>query len=132
MSRSSRRRSCSAPPGSPAITSGPAMWAFLLVVPGRASGATFVVNTPDDAVDVTPGDGICASAAGTCTLRAAVMEANELAGPDTITCDHGLDGVPIVLTIPPVDGCPDLGGGCYRDTDAAVGDLDISSELAVV
>ena len=45
---------------------------------------TFVVNSTTDAVDSTPGDHICASAPGVCTLRAAIDEANRHAGPDTI------------------------------------------------
>jgi CSLREA domain-containing protein len=46
---------------------------------------TFVVNTNTDAVDATPGDKICLSAAGFCTLRAALDEANRHSGPDTVT-----------------------------------------------
>lgn len=41
-----------------------------------APGATIVVDDLGDAEDVTPGDGACATAAATCTLRAAVSEAN--------------------------------------------------------
>ena len=40
--------------------------------------ATFTVNTTDDDVDVAPGDGICTTAGGTCTLRAAIQETNYL------------------------------------------------------
>jgi CSLREA domain-containing protein len=45
---------------------------------------TFVVNSGADAVDATPGDKICLTAAGTCTLRAAIDEANRHSGPDSI------------------------------------------------
>jgi hypothetical protein len=45
---------------------------------------TFVVNTGVDAVDATPGDRICATAAGTCSLRAALDECNRHSGPDTV------------------------------------------------
>jgi hypothetical protein len=38
--------------------------------------ATWVVNTPVDSTDATPGDGLCADMNGLCSLRAAVMEAN--------------------------------------------------------
>jgi CSLREA domain-containing protein len=44
----------------------------------------FVVNSNADTGDAVPGDGICATAAGVCTLRAAVEEANVLPGADTI------------------------------------------------
>jgi CSLREA domain-containing protein len=46
---------------------------------------TFVVNSTADAVDSTPGDRICVTAGGVCTLRAALDEANRHAGPDTVT-----------------------------------------------
>jgi CSLREA domain-containing protein len=41
---------------------------------------TFTVNSTADQVDDNPGDGACHTAAGTCTLRAAVMEANRATG----------------------------------------------------
>jgi hypothetical protein len=49
--------------------------------------ANFVVNDNGDATDSTPGDMICETATGNgvCTLRAAVVEANALAGDDVIT-----------------------------------------------
>lgn len=52
-------------------------------------GATFVVNTTDDTQDASPGDGICADAGGNCSLRAAITEANALAGDDIITLPAG-------------------------------------------
>ena len=62
-----------------------------------AGAATFVVNDINDVVDVNPGDGVCETVAtnGICTLRAAVMEANALAGNDDITLPAGT----YVLTI---------------------------------
>ncbi len=53
------------------------------------SGATFVVNTTNDTLDATPGDGICADSGGQCSLRAAITEANTLAGDDIITLPAG-------------------------------------------
>lgn len=56
--------------------------AFALTI---ASGArlsyaapSFTVNSTADAPDASPGDGICATAAVACTLRAAIQEANFL------------------------------------------------------
>jgi CSLREA domain-containing protein len=46
--------------------------------------ATFTVNSADDAPDAMPGDGVCAAGGGACTLRAAIDEANALAGGSTI------------------------------------------------
>jgi large repetitive protein len=40
------------------------------------ASATFNVNDLNDLIDDNPGNGICHAASGTCTLRAAVMEAN--------------------------------------------------------
>jgi hypothetical protein len=45
----------------------------------RAVAATFVVNDAGEAPDATPGDGLCATSANTCTLVAAIQEANALA-----------------------------------------------------
>ena len=54
--------------------------------------ATFVVNNNGDASDVVPGDGTCETATGNgiCTLRAAVAEANALAGTDIINIDPAI------------------------------------------
>src|ERR1043166_2278639 len=53
------------------------------------AAATFTVDTTADLPDVTPGDGICGSAGGSCTLRAAVEEANALSGADTVVLPAG-------------------------------------------
>ena len=47
------------------------------------------VDSVDDTVDAVPGDGLAEDAAGDTTLRAAVMEANALAGADTIHLGSG-------------------------------------------
>jgi CSLREA domain-containing protein len=81
-----------------------------------ASAATFTVNSTADAVDARPGDGICATATGACTLRAAIQETNALPGADTVMVPAGT----YILTIP--------GRG---ETAAATGDLDITDSLTV-
>ncbi len=88
---------------------------------GRAptSGVPFVVNTAGDAADLVPGNGICdssASAGDQCTLRAAVQEANALAGADTIILPAGT--YPLTLT--------------GIDSTAAAGDLDINDPLTLI
>src|SRR4051812_28637704 len=88
--------------------------ALVLALFGRAWGATFTVDTTVDALDVLPGDGICATAVGECTLRAAIQETNALPGADTITLPAGT----YLLT---------LGSG---DLDAS-GDLDVRDTLAI-
>ena len=61
-----------------------AVLAYLLAA--TAPAATFTAKSPADVPDSTPGDGICETATGNgvCTLRAAIMEADALAGADTI------------------------------------------------
>jgi CSLREA domain-containing protein len=44
-----------------------------------ANAAVFVVSSIGDDGDESPGEGICATAQGTCTLRAALEEANATA-----------------------------------------------------
>jgi CSLREA domain-containing protein len=90
-------------------------------VPGKwqtsvASAATISVNSTTDALDVNPGDGICADSSGYCTLRAAIMETNSLAGSDTISIPAGT----YILSIP----------GIGEDASAQ-GDLDITDDLTV-
>ena len=55
----------------------------------NASAAIFVVNTTADTQDAVAGDGICADSGGACSLRAAITEANALAGADIITLPVG-------------------------------------------
>jgi hypothetical protein len=59
--------------------------------------SVFVVNNNGDATDAVPGDGICETAAsnGICTLRAAVVESNALAGNDTITFDSSVTTISV-------------------------------------
>ncbi|MBL8056888.1 MAG: CSLREA domain-containing protein, partial [Anaerolineales bacterium] len=77
-----------------------------------AAAASFTVDSTLDAVDAAPGDGVCATAGAVCTLRAAIQEANALAGSDLI--DFAVSG-PFVLTL----------AGTGEDA-AATGDLDIA------
>ncbi len=57
------------------LTAGMAAW-VPGVAQGQASALSFTVNTTADAHDAHPGDGKCADAAGQCTLRAALEEAD--------------------------------------------------------
>jgi len=82
---------------------------------GTAAAATFTVDTVVDAVDAVAGDGVCATASAACSLRAAVQEANALAGPDEIVLGPGS----FLLTLAGIDSA------------AAVGDLDIADDVTV-
>lgn len=61
----------------------------LLAPAAAARAATFTVNASGDQTDAAPGNGVCATAGGQCTLRAAIIEANGLMGADTITVPAG-------------------------------------------
>jgi CSLREA domain-containing protein len=92
----------------------------------QASGTTrtrqaFTVDSAADAVDALPGDGLCQTAAGACTLRAAVQEANAFPGADTITVPAGV----FQLSIPV--GWPNQ----FAEDFAATGDLDIRDKLTI-
>ncbi len=80
------------------------------------AAATFSVNVTSDSVDANLADGLCQDAALKCSLRAAVMQANETDGVDTIT----------------------LGVGTYRlsitgrgEDVATQGDLDITEAVTI-
>ena len=66
--------------------------------------STLVVSSTGDTADATPGDGVCNDGTGNCTLRAAIQEANALAGADSITFALGA-GSP---TISSATALPDI------------------------
>jgi uncharacterized repeat protein (TIGR01451 family)/CSLREA domain-containing protein len=81
--------------------------------------ATFSVNSPADQPDGKPGDGKCLTGAGTCTLRAAVQEANALGPGGRHTVElHG--GETYTLSR----------AGAGEDV-AATGDLDVVADLTI-
>lgn len=82
-------------------------------------GATFTIDDVADLVDRAPGDGVCETAAMTCTLRAAIQEANALPGPDRVGVSNELLD-PFTLAI--------AGAG---EDQAASGDLDITEDLTI-
>jgi len=93
---------------------------LLLAVGPEASPAAVFPVTPgatDDTPDAIPGNGVCLTATGTCTLRAAVQEANAFAGSDRIEVPAGM----YVLTSP----------GAVEDF-AETGDLDLTETVDVV
>lgn len=96
----------------------------LFVAIGSASMASqaspvksFIVNTSTDAVDANPGDSLCATATGACSLRAAVQELNALGqAANNITVPSGTT----TLTI----------AGAGEDS-AATGDLDLKVNVVI-
>jgi predicted outer membrane repeat protein len=91
----------------------------LVFISGIATSAIFQVNlTVQDQIDGDPGDGVCEiPTGGFCTLRAAIMEANALAGSDIIVLPGNAT---INLSIPGAD-----------ENAAATGDLDITDAVAI-
>lgn len=74
---------------------------------GEASAiAAFQVTSTEDVVDAAPGNGVCRTAAGACTLRAAIQESNALAGENTIHLPAGT----YPLTLHPLAGHDDASG----------------------
>lgn len=86
-----------------------------------AGGGQFTVNSTEDVNDANPGDGFCDSDAAVpdeqCTLRAAISEANALAGVSMISLPAGIYTLNIT--------------GILEDGNAT-GDLDITSNLHLV
>lgn len=71
----------------------------------QAHAATYVVNTTTDAPDKNVGDGVCQTAQGTCSLRAALQEAAESAAYDRIEFaipGEGVHTLRIKSTLPAV------------------------------
>jgi hypothetical protein len=85
-----------------------------LLASSPAQAVTFYVDSEIDEVDALPGDGVCATLTGGCTLRPAIQEANALPGEDASEVPAGN----YVLAIP----------GIGEDL-AAAGDLDILGDL---
>lgn len=88
----------------------------LCVLAALVQAATFTVNDTGDTIDNNIGNGTCADSANRCTLRAAIQEANALAGTDTINLPAGT----FTLSI--------SGAG---EEVAATGDLDVTGSLTI-
>src|SRR4051794_31869873 len=96
-------------------------------LPSVASAATLTVNSDADAPDASPGDGACDTADKTCTLRAAVMEANSGSG-DAIVLPAGhfkLTIAPVLTAVGRDDGDPGPG------VDASHGDLNMLVPMTI-
>ncbi|MDJ0840768.1 MAG: CARDB domain-containing protein [Acidobacteriota bacterium] len=78
----------------------------------------FKITPTNDLADINPGDGIVDAGGGVQSLRAAVMEANALPGPDVIDLGSGN----FDLELPPFYGSPDENDG----------DLDILDDLTII
>ena len=70
--------------------------------------ADHLVTSTADLHDAAPGNGVCASSAGTCTVRAAVEESNALWGRQNISIPAGTYALPLGELL--VQGDTDLWG----------------------
>lgn len=91
------------------------MGVALLLCAAPAWSYDFVVNSTADAVDAVPGDNQCLTAAGECTLRAAIMEANF--------------GIGASILVPAGVYGQNLAGS--SEDAAATGDLDILAQVSI-
>src|SRR2546423_12452164 len=78
----------------------------------HAAAKIFSVNVTGDGADANPADGICATASGNCSLRAAIQESNAIAGTDNIYFNIPGTGV---KTISPGSPLPDITSAVYID-----------------
>lgn len=76
-----------------------------------AAQTTYIVNTLADSTDTIPGDGICLDVNGECSLRAAIMEANQVSG--IVDIHFAVNGFHFLTRAGADDAC-------------LVGDLDIN------
>ena len=77
----------------------------------------FAVDTTTDFADASPGDGRCQTEAGSCSLRAAIQEANAVVDENTIHIPAGT--YQLTLT------------GADEDA-AATGDLDVTASVDII
>jgi CSLREA domain-containing protein len=101
----------------------------------------FQVTTGQDSVDANVGDGICADAAGACSLRAAIQEANAAAPSErTIMLDvaevlldlpHQPDSNSNFPTSEAIDGLPGIANATGWSNETS-GDLDILGSITII
>lgn len=96
----------------------------VLPATAEAEPGVYEVDSTADAVDAQPGDGVCGTAEGVCTLRAAVMEANAAGDAATVVLPTGR----FELGIPPSSPS---GSAPFAPNGAADGDLDLQAAVTI-
>lgn len=94
-----------------------------------AQATTFLVDTIADTVDANPGDGTCADSIGDCSLRAAIHEIMNTAGPHVIQL---VGGNTYTLTIGGRDEYAPLPLGVPSIDTPTHGDLDIRGTTVTI
>jgi CSLREA domain-containing protein len=105
-----------------------------------ATSLTFTVNSVGDEADVNIGNGICKTASGVCSLRAAINEANAHPGPDTIAFNipgSGVQTIRLTKKLPTLNdetGPTTIDGytqpGATPNTDALISNGMIQVQIA--
>ena len=98
------------------LVSLPSLALALLFAATESPAATFVVDTTADEPDAATSDGLCATASGACSLRAAIQQSNSEPGPDTVQLPAGVFELGLM-------GVPENLG--------ASGDLDVRDDLTL-
>jgi len=98
----------------------------LTLTPAQSAqaGYSFYVNTTADTADTNPGDFLCKDSSFSCSLRAAIMEANALGGSSA----HFIFLVPAKTHTLSLDTD---GGGHDTDAGASTDDLDITANIVI-
>jgi CSLREA domain-containing protein len=136
-----------------------AMLAFVCVVawPAVAGAETFFVTTTADEADATPGDEFCVTGGGTCSLRAAIEEANAtVEGFDEVRFEEGVfegdagsvielgSALPTIVTplaiagrecetaAGPIGPCAEIAGDPAAPALAVAGAAEVQVELVAV
>lgn len=96
-----------------------ATWDLSMDVEAATAAITVAVNSTADQPDANLTDGVCATSARTCTLRAAVQQAAARGATNTINLAAGATYTLTIL------------GGADDSTDGAHGDLDVGGDLTI-
>ena len=89
---------------------------FLCDIGAYEVPAPFVVDALIDAVDADPNDDLCSTAAGECTLRAAIQQANEIPGMTEVSLGPGVHELSI---------------GGTDEEESVTGDLDAHRPITI-
>ena len=80
--------------------------AFGIAAEAQTTNQTMVVNSTGDQDDNNVRDGVCSTSGGTCTLRAAITQANNNLGPDTVHFNipgGGVHTINLGSELPPIN-----------------------------
>lgn len=106
--------------------------AVLLLFAAPARAVEFTVTTGADDADQTTADEVCKAASGECTLRAALEQANALAGPDDVTVPKGTYVLTVAAPLTITSAVTVTGPGAVVDAGGDSGALYLAGSAATV